>query len=74
MLIYLLKMVPSKDPLPIKLFLGYKAYPTETSHVAMTEMPHQGNTEGNTSFCSVVETVFFISNALMHDLSTFVFV
>ncbi|XP_029385709.1 polycystic kidney disease protein 1-like 2 isoform X2 [Echeneis naucrates] len=40
-----LKMVPSKDPLPFKLFLGYLSYPTTTKYVAMTEMPHQGNTE-----------------------------
>ncbi|XP_049449240.1 polycystic kidney disease protein 1-like 2 [Epinephelus fuscoguttatus] len=37
-----LKMVPSNDPLPFKLLLGYMAYPTETNYVAMTEMPHQG--------------------------------
>ncbi|KAK2906286.1 hypothetical protein Q8A73_010229 [Channa argus] len=40
----LLKMVPSKDPLPFKVFLGYKVYPTETSYVAMTEMPYKGKT------------------------------
>uniref|UniRef100_A0A3B4YES0 Polycystic kidney disease protein 1-like 2 n=1 Tax=Seriola lalandi dorsalis TaxID=1841481 RepID=A0A3B4YES0_SERLL len=40
-----LKMVPSKDPLPLKLFLGYMGYPTETNYVAMTEMPHQGTTQ-----------------------------
>uniref|UniRef100_A0A665VH41 Polycystic kidney disease 1 like 2a n=1 Tax=Echeneis naucrates TaxID=173247 RepID=A0A665VH41_ECHNA len=34
-----------KDPLPFKLFLGYLSYPTTTKYVAMTEMPHQGNTE-----------------------------
>ncbi|XP_065818468.1 polycystin-1-like protein 2 [Labrus bergylta] len=39
-----LKMVPSKDPLPFKVLLGYKDYPTETNHVAMTEMPLQGTT------------------------------
>nr|XP_033472921.1 polycystic kidney disease protein 1-like 2 [Epinephelus lanceolatus] len=39
-----LKMVPSNDPLPFKLLLGYMAYPTETNYVAMTEMPHQGAT------------------------------
>ncbi|KAM8855773.1 polycystin-1-like protein 2 [Spinachia spinachia] len=40
-----LKMVPSNDPLPLKLLLGYMDYPTETNNVAMTEMPHQGETE-----------------------------
>nr|XP_040057277.1 polycystic kidney disease protein 1-like 2 isoform X1 [Gasterosteus aculeatus aculeatus] len=40
-----LKMVPSYDPLPLKLFLGYMDYPTKTNHVAMTEMPHQGETQ-----------------------------
>uniref|UniRef100_UPI0037E779AE polycystin-1-like protein 2 n=1 Tax=Semicossyphus pulcher TaxID=241346 RepID=UPI0037E779AE len=40
-----LKMVPSKDPLPFKVFLGYMDYPTDTNHVAMTEMPHQGTTK-----------------------------
>ncbi|KAL7385772.1 hypothetical protein ABVT39_028164 [Epinephelus coioides] len=39
-----LKMVPSNDPLPFKLLLGYMAYPTETNYVAMTEMPHKGAT------------------------------
>ncbi|XP_076603671.1 polycystin-1-like protein 2 [Chaetodon auriga] len=41
----LLKMVPSNDPLPFKLFLGYMDYPTDTNYVAMTEMPHQGTTQ-----------------------------
>ncbi|XP_037646091.1 polycystic kidney disease protein 1-like 2 [Sebastes umbrosus] len=40
-----LKMVPTDDPLPFKLFLGYMDYPTETNNVAMTEMPHQGKTQ-----------------------------
>ncbi|KAI3355885.1 hypothetical protein L3Q82_004435 [Scortum barcoo] len=40
-----IEMVPSKDPLPFKLYLGYMEYPTETNHVAMTEMPHQGTTQ-----------------------------
>ncbi|XP_026231670.1 LOW QUALITY PROTEIN: polycystic kidney disease protein 1-like 2 [Anabas testudineus] len=30
--VLLLKMIPSKDPLPFKLFLGYMAYPTETNY------------------------------------------
>lgn len=55
----LLKMVPSKYPLPFKLFLGYKDYPTETNNVAKTEMPHQGTTQGNKSLCLVVDTVCF---------------
>ncbi|XP_068186396.1 polycystin-1-like protein 2 [Antennarius striatus] len=41
----ILKMVPSIDPLPFKLFLGYMDYPTDSNHVAMTEMPHQGTTQ-----------------------------
>ncbi|XP_067459444.1 polycystin-1-like protein 2 [Thunnus thynnus] len=40
-----LKMVPSEEPLPFKLFLGHTDYPTETNYVAMTEMPHQGTTQ-----------------------------
>lgn len=51
MSIYLLKMVPSNDPLPFKLFLGYMDYPTDTNFVAMTEMPHQGTTQGDKSLC-----------------------
>lgn len=42
-------MVPSNDPLPFKLFLGYMGYPTDTNFVAMTEMPHQGTTQGDKS-------------------------
>ncbi|XP_027877842.1 polycystic kidney disease protein 1-like 2 [Xiphophorus couchianus] len=41
----LLKMVPSVDPLPFKLFLGYMNYPTDTNYVAMTEMPLPGTTQ-----------------------------
>ncbi|KAM4731296.1 polycystin-1-like protein 2 [Anableps anableps] len=41
----LLKMVPSVDPLPFKLFLGYMDYPTDTNYVAMTEMPLPGTTQ-----------------------------
>lgn len=44
-------MVPSNDPLPFKLFLGYMDYPTDTKFVAMTEMPHQGTTQGDESLC-----------------------
>ncbi|KAG7235120.1 hypothetical protein INR49_025225 [Caranx melampygus] len=40
-----LKMVPSEDPLPFKLYLGYAGYPTDTNYIAMTEMPHQGTTQ-----------------------------
>ncbi|XP_041858595.1 polycystic kidney disease protein 1-like 2 [Melanotaenia boesemani] len=40
-----LKMVPSVDPLPFKVFLGYMDYPTETNYVAMTQMPQQGATQ-----------------------------
>ncbi|XP_035994541.1 polycystic kidney disease protein 1-like 2 [Fundulus heteroclitus] len=38
-------MVPSVDPLPFKLFLGYMDYPTDTNYVAMTEMPLPGTTQ-----------------------------
>ncbi|XP_054909087.1 polycystic kidney disease protein 1-like 2 [Poeciliopsis prolifica] len=41
----LLKMVPSVDPLPFKLFLGNTDYPTDTNYVAMTEMPLPGTTQ-----------------------------
>lgn len=40
-------MVPSEDPLPFKLLLGYMSYPTDTSLVAGTEMPLTGATLGN---------------------------
>ncbi|TKS67505.1 Polycystic kidney disease protein 1-like 2 PC1-like 2 protein [Collichthys lucidus] len=40
-----LKMMPSKDPLPFKLFLGYMDYPTDTNYIVMTKMPHQGATQ-----------------------------
>ncbi|CAB1450105.1 unnamed protein product [Pleuronectes platessa] len=40
-----LKMMPSEDPLPFKLLLGYMSYPTEDSYVAMTEMPQEGKTQ-----------------------------
>lgn len=43
-------MVPSEDPLPFKLYLGYAGYPTDTNYIAMTEMPHQGTTQGKISF------------------------
>lgn len=39
-------MVPSVDPLPFKVVLGYKGYPTDTDFVAMTEMPLQGASLG----------------------------
>ncbi|KAF3842904.1 hypothetical protein F7725_001753 [Dissostichus mawsoni] len=38
-------MVPSNDPLPFKILLGYMDFPTETNNVAMTEMPHDGATQ-----------------------------
>lgn len=56
-----LKMAPSKDPLPFKVFLGYMSYPTEANHVAMTEMPQQGTTQGNSYFSLVVETQCLLS-------------
>uniref|UniRef100_A0AAQ6A6U0 Polycystic kidney disease 1 like 2a n=1 Tax=Amphiprion ocellaris TaxID=80972 RepID=A0AAQ6A6U0_AMPOC len=40
-----LKMVPSMEPLPFKVFLGYMEYPTEANHVAMTQMPQEGTTK-----------------------------
>ncbi|KAK5861395.1 hypothetical protein PBY51_022796 [Eleginops maclovinus] len=40
-----LKMVPSNDPLPFKILLGYMDFPTEINNVAMTEMPHDGATQ-----------------------------
>lgn len=47
-------MVPSVDPLPFKLLLGYKSYPTETNYVAMTEMPQKGTTLGNFIFIFLI--------------------
>ncbi|XP_008278370.1 polycystic kidney disease protein 1-like 2 [Stegastes partitus] len=40
-----LKMVPSTEPLPFKVFLGYMDFPTEANHIAMTQMPKEGNTK-----------------------------
>ncbi|XP_036065666.1 polycystic kidney disease protein 1-like 2 [Oryzias melastigma] len=40
-----IKMEPSLDPLPFKLYLGFTDYPTETNYVAMAQMPLQGTTE-----------------------------
>ncbi|XP_075335044.1 polycystin-1-like protein 2 [Odontesthes bonariensis] len=45
MLMYFFKMVPSMDPLPFKVFLGYMDYPTEENYVAMMQMPLQGSTQ-----------------------------
>lgn len=45
-------MVPSVDPLPFKVFLGYERYPTDTDFVAMAEMPLQGATLGEPSLLS----------------------
>lgn len=70
--IYLLKMVPSDDPLPFKVFLGYMVYPTETNHIAMTEMPHRGKTQGNKSLCLVVEIDFFFLTLMSFKLEYFV--
>ncbi|XP_034041945.1 polycystic kidney disease protein 1-like 2 [Thalassophryne amazonica] len=39
-----LKLVPSEDPLTFKVFLGHEDYPTDTNHIAMTQMPQQGST------------------------------
>lgn len=44
--LFCLKMVPSVDPLPFKVVLGYKGYPTDTDFVAMTEMPLEGASLG----------------------------
>ncbi|XP_076018063.1 polycystin-1-like protein 2 [Genypterus blacodes] len=40
-----LRMEPSVDLLPFKLYLGYQQYPTHTDYVAMTQMPHKGTTQ-----------------------------
>uniref|UniRef100_A0AAV2K0Q0 GPS domain-containing protein n=1 Tax=Knipowitschia caucasica TaxID=637954 RepID=A0AAV2K0Q0_KNICA len=36
-------MVPSESVLPMKVYLGAE-HPNETSHIAMTTLPHQGDT------------------------------
>lgn len=51
MFMYFFKMVPSDDPLPFKMFLGYMDYPTDKEFVAMAEMPQQGTTQGDESVC-----------------------
>ncbi|KAM9710551.1 polycystin-1-like protein 2 [Menidia menidia] len=40
-----LKLLPSVDPLPFKVFLGHMDYPTQSNFVAMTQMPQQGLTQ-----------------------------
>lgn len=44
------KMVPSIDPLRFKVYLGYRDYPSDSSYVAMTEMPLEGVAAGDESF------------------------
>uniref|UniRef100_A0AAZ3QXC4 Polycystic kidney disease 1 like 2a n=1 Tax=Oncorhynchus tshawytscha TaxID=74940 RepID=A0AAZ3QXC4_ONCTS len=41
-----LKMEPSED-IPFVLLLGYKDYPKDKQYVAKTQMPHQGNSQGD---------------------------
>lgn len=41
------KMVPSVEPLHLKVYLGYMDYPTDSSYVAMTEMPLAGVATGD---------------------------
>lgn len=55
-------MVPSVDPLPFKVFLGYKRYPTYTNFVAMAEMPLQGANLGE-------QSVFWQQNLLEVDVT-----
>ncbi|KAE8299520.1 Polycystic kidney disease protein 1-like 2 PC1-like 2 protein Polycystin-1L2 Precursor [Larimichthys crocea] len=63
-----LKMMPSKDPLPFKLFLGYMDYPTDTNYIVMTEMPHQEqhkvgvNTTDSVTQCLCNHLTFFGSS------------
>ncbi|XP_071328687.1 polycystin-1-like protein 2 [Trachinotus anak] len=62
-----LKIVPSKDPLPFKLFLGYMDYPTETNNIAMTEMPQQGATEEE-RYMWLLDPKIFKGNTGVHYL------
>lgn len=41
-----LKMEPSED-IPFVLLLGYKDYPKDKQYIAKTQMPHQGNSQGD---------------------------
>ncbi|KAK7879849.1 hypothetical protein WMY93_033484 [Mugilogobius chulae] len=41
--VLVLKMFPSEDPLPFKVYLG-EDHPTETKHIAMTTLPQDGDT------------------------------
>lgn len=54
-LIHTSEMLPSVDPLHFKLYLGYMDYPTDSSYVAMTEMPLEGAAAGDESFGSFLE-------------------
>lgn len=56
-LIDTLEMVPSVEPLHLKVYLGYMDYPTDSSYVAMTEMPLKGVAPGDESFTSFLELV-----------------
>lgn len=46
-------MVPSVEPLHLKVYLGYMDYPTDSSYVAMTEMPLKGTATGEESSGSI---------------------
>ncbi|XP_015245063.1 PREDICTED: polycystic kidney disease protein 1-like 2 [Cyprinodon variegatus] len=65
--LFVLKMVPSEDPLPFKLFLGYMDYPTDTNYVAMTEMPLPGTTEEE-RYTWLLSPTTFQGNSGLHYL------
>lgn len=45
-----LKMEPSED-ISFMVFLGYKDYPSDKSHVAKTKLPLEKTSEGTEAFC-----------------------
>lgn len=56
-LIHTSEMVPSVEPLHLKVYLGYMDYPTDSSYVAMTEMPLEGAATGDETSRSVKSTL-----------------
>lgn len=66
-LIHTFEMVPSVEPLHLKVYLGYMDYPTDSSYVAMTEMPLEGVATGDESFRS-----FFWSSWVVNSIAVIV--
>lgn len=63
-------MMPSVEPLNLKVYLGYMDYPTDSSYIAMTEMPLEGVAKGDESFRSFLDLMCreFRSAQLVFDV------